>query len=68
MAKSRLTQHEESVLEDLARGMWPKEIASQRAVSVSAISKVCRRAENKLEARTLYQAVLLFALKRYDPR
>lgn len=62
----KLTPAEESILDDLARGQHPKEIASERAVSVSAVSKICRRAKEKLEARTTYQAVLLFALKRYE--
>ena len=56
-----LTYAEEYVMERLARGDCPKKIASQREVTVTAISKIARQARVKLGARTTYQAVAMFA-------
>lgn len=55
-----LTYAEEFVLEKLATGSCPKEIASQREVTITAISKITRHAREKLGARTTYQAVAMF--------
>ena len=60
-----LTYAEEFVLEKLSNGDCPKEIADQRGVTITAISKITHHAREKLGARTTYQAVAMFArLKR----
>lgn len=61
----KLTRSEQDVLEKLANGEYPKEVADERGVSISAISKICRRAKAKLGARTTYQAVLFCAIERF---
>jgi DNA-binding NarL/FixJ family response regulator len=56
----KLTWAEEAVMEHLAHGWHPKEIANQRSVTITAISKISRRAREKLGARTTYEAVALY--------
>lgn len=52
---------EEYVLAKLADGQQVKEIAFARGVTITAISKHCRHAREKLGARTNYQAVAMYA-------
>lgn len=61
---NKLNWAEEYVLTKLASGSCPKEIASDRNVTITAISKIGRHAKEKLGARTLYQAVAMFARER----
>lgn len=59
---NNLTYAEEFVLEKLAGGDRPKQIACQREVSLTAISKITHRAREKLGAKTTYQAVAMYAV------
>lgn len=60
----KLSLGEEFVVSRLAEGDAPKEIAIQRKVTRPAISQISRRIKAKMGARTMYQAVAMYAVKK----
>lgn len=63
----KLTQAEFEVLDALAVGLSPKEIAWERGTSVATVRTQIKMAKKKAQARTLSELVAVFCLahKRY---
>ncbi len=60
----KLSLSEEFVLARLVDGDAPKLIADQRHVTRGAISQINRRIRTKMGAKTIYQAVAMYAVEQ----
>lgn len=60
----KLSLSEEFVMVRLTEGQFPKEIAEQRKVGRGAISQINRRIKAKMGARTIYQAIAMYAVEK----
>jgi len=62
--KLTLSRGEAYVLEQLAAGLPPKKIAAMRGVDPQTVRTSMFRAKAKLGARTTFQAVAMYAVRK----